>query len=69
MHSSMQQPPEGFDPRDGRVWLLKKTLYGLRQSPKCWHDKLTSTLTEFWLVPVVQTSAYTSGTWAMTLSF
>ncbi|KAG8926805.1 hypothetical protein FRC01_008347 [Tulasnella sp. 417] len=44
------KPPQGFQRDDGKVWKLKKSLYGLRQSPKCWHDKLTTSFTEFQLV-------------------
>lgn len=44
------KPPQGYDPGDGKVWRLRKTLYGLRQSPQCWHEKLTSTLKDFKLV-------------------
>lgn len=43
-------PPEGIPITEGKVWRLKKTLYGLRQSPKGWHKKLTTTLKEFTLV-------------------
>ncbi|KAG8929142.1 hypothetical protein FRC01_004803, partial [Tulasnella sp. 417] len=44
------KPPQGFEHDDGKVWMLKKSLYGLRQSPKCWHTKLTTSLTDFQLV-------------------
>jgi hypothetical protein len=36
-------PPQGF--RNGNIWKLKKSLYGLCQSPRLWREKWTSTLT------------------------
>lgn len=44
------KPPEGYSAGPGKVWLLKKSLYGLRQSPKCWHKKLTGRFKELQLV-------------------
>lgn len=32
--------PEGFDDNSGRVWKLKKALYGLRESPRVWYECL-----------------------------
>lgn len=31
-------PPKGLKAPENYVCLLKKALYGLRQSPKCWND-------------------------------
>lgn len=31
--------PDGFDVEQGNVLKLKKSLYGLKQSPKCWNDR------------------------------
>lgn len=43
----MRLPP-GFKASDPRmVCRLKKSLYGLRQAPRCWYSKLTTTLEEF----------------------
>jgi hypothetical protein len=39
----MQQPP-GCADGSGRVWRLLKSLYGLKQSPRQWHQKLKSEL-------------------------
>lgn len=36
--------PEGFDDGSGRVCRLKGSLYGLRQSPRCWNQRFTDFL-------------------------
>ena len=36
-------PPEGSTPPEGctgSVWKLNKTIYGLKQSPRCWNERL-----------------------------
>ncbi|CAI7795992.1 unnamed protein product [Closterium sp. NIES-54] len=38
--------PEGFDDGSGRVWKLKKTLYGLKHAPRQWYLKLHEVLEE-----------------------
>ncbi|CAI5530897.1 unnamed protein product [Closterium sp. Naga37s-1] len=35
----MRQPP-GYDDGSGRVWKLKRTLYGLNQSPRGWYKRI-----------------------------
>ena len=41
------EPPPGFEEPDGRIWLLKKSLYGAKQSAKNWGDLLAKTLREY----------------------
>ena len=44
----MKQPP-GFadDKNPSLVWKLHKSLYGLKQSPRCWYIKMVEALQEF----------------------
>ncbi|UYV63360.1 hypothetical protein LAZ67_2003844, partial [Cordylochernes scorpioides] len=34
--------PEGFNNGTDLVWKLKKSLYGLKQSPRCWNQKIVN---------------------------
>ena len=34
------EPPAGFPEEDNEVLLLQKSIYGLKQSPRAWYDKL-----------------------------
>ena len=36
----------GFDDQYGKVCLLNRSLYGLKQSARCWNEKLTTYLLE-----------------------
>ena len=39
----MEQPPDFRDPRsEGKVCLLQKSLYGLKQSPRQWYKRFDS---------------------------
>lgn len=48
------KPPEGFKAEDNRVWRLKRSLNGLKQSPSCWNQTFSAFLREINL----QTSEY-----------
>lgn len=41
------KPPLGFHSSNLRLCLLKKSLYGLRQAPRCWFSKLSMALTNY----------------------
>ncbi|CAI7923146.1 unnamed protein product [Closterium sp. NIES-53] len=43
--------PEGLDDGSGRVWKLKKVLYGLKQTPMQWYLKLREVLEEIGFTP------------------
>lgn len=45
--------PEGCNDGTNRVWLLNKSLYGLKQSPRLWHQKVKSILDKFDLKPTL----------------
>lgn len=40
--SIYMEQPKGFDDGTNRVCLLKRSLYGLKQSPRCWNSRFTS---------------------------
>ncbi|CAI7888952.1 unnamed protein product, partial [Closterium sp. NIES-53] len=42
---NMKQPP-GYEDGTGRVCKLKKSIYGLKQAPCCWYQKLAAVLEE-----------------------
>lgn len=50
----MQQPP-GFmvEGESNKVCILKKSIYGLRQSPRAWFDKFSSLMFQFGFVRTV----------------
>ncbi|CAI7749876.1 unnamed protein product [Closterium sp. NIES-54] len=43
--------PQGFDDGSGRVWKLKKALFGLKQAPRQWYLKLHEVLEEIGFTP------------------
>jgi hypothetical protein len=43
------EQPEGFCDDPGKVWRLKKSLYGLKQSPRAWNKKFNLFLEKFGL--------------------
>ena len=55
--------PEGMEgAEDGKVCRLNKSLYGLKQSPRCWNQKLDDFLTSNGFVPsFYDTATYTKG--------
>ncbi|XP_074290587.1 uncharacterized protein LOC141617305 [Silene latifolia] len=46
----MRLPPGFSRGKEGKVCRLKKSLYGLRQAPRCWFAKLTASLKNFGFV-------------------
>lgn len=47
------EPPEGLDTPPNKVYRLKKSLYGLRQSPRCFNDELDAWLRSQGFVPSI----------------
>lgn len=47
----MKLPPGFTHPDPIKVCRLRKSLYGLRQAPRCWFEKLTMALTEYGFEP------------------
>ena len=43
----MQMPLGFVSPTPGKVRRLRKSLYGLRQAPRCWFAKLATTLISY----------------------
>ena len=55
----MRQPEGYAEPGgEGLVCRLKKSLYGLKQSPKCWNDKIDSCLKDMRFKKTVDTCVY-----------
>nr|GEY09011.1 ribonuclease H-like domain-containing protein [Tanacetum cinerariifolium] len=46
VYMNYMKPPEGYFPLNNNVCMLKKSLYRLKQAPRQWNAKLTSTLIE-----------------------
>lgn len=51
LYGDLEEPiymeqPEGFDDNPNKVWKLKRSLYGLKQSPRQWNKKFRSFLEE-----------------------
>ncbi|CAM8972655.1 unnamed protein product [Rhodiola kirilowii] len=47
MEGVYMRPPPGFTAPVGKVYRLRKSLYGLRQAPRNWFAKLASALVEY----------------------
>ena len=55
-------PPEGCGIQPGMVCKLKRSLYGLKQSPRCWYQKLIDFLSSIGYISCFSDSAiYTKG--------
>jgi hypothetical protein len=56
------RPPSG-DPDAGKdeYWLLQKTLYGLRRSPRHWYEKIDSILRSLGLIPNAHDPCFYTG--------
>jgi len=56
------RPPSG-DPDAGKdeYWLLQKTLYGLRRSPRHWYEKIDSILRSIGLIPNAHDPCFYTG--------
>ena len=48
----MRQPP-GYDDGSGKVWKLKKSLYGLKQASRAWNTKLVQVLVDLGFLPLI----------------
>jgi len=43
LHGELElEQPEGFNDGSGRVCRLKRSLYALKQAPRCWHNRFIS---------------------------
>jgi transposase InsO family protein len=50
-HEIYCEQPEGWEDGSNRVWRLRRSLYGLKQSPRQWNAKFGSVLRKFGLEP------------------
>ena len=56
------RPPSGDpDAEPGEYWLLLRTLYGLRRSPRHWYDKINAILRSIGLTPSLEDPCLYSG--------
>ncbi len=60
--TTIVRPPSGDSESDPQeYWLLLKTLYGLRHSPKHWYDKINAILISIGLTPSLEDPCLYSG--------
>jgi hypothetical protein len=60
--------PDGFKV-PGKIWKIRKALYGLRKSPRLWQRDLTATLMKFGLLPVPEEECLYSNEYMIVLVY
>lgn len=62
-HEVLMRQPPGFEEENGAVWRLRKAVYGLKQSGRCWNQCLNEALVKLGFKrSVADPCLYTKGT-------